>query len=39
MGLKQLHMTGAQAGFRTNNDHTNAKIIEMKCERLLKELK
>ncbi|PWW27314.1 aspartate kinase [Cytobacillus oceanisediminis] len=31
-------LTGAQAGFRTNNDHTNAKIIDMKCDRLLKEL-
>lgn len=31
-------LTGAQAGFRTNNDHSNAKIMEMKCDRLLKEL-
>jgi aspartate kinase len=37
-GIKAAALTGAQAGFRTNNDHTNAKIIEMKCERLLKEL-
>ena len=37
-GIKATSLTGAQAGFRTNNDHTNAKIIEMKCERLLEEL-
>ena len=33
-GLKALAMTGAQAGFRTNEDYTNAKIIEMKVESL-----
>ncbi len=38
-GIKAIALTGAQAGFRTNNDHTNAKIIEMKCDRLLRELK
>jgi aspartate kinase len=37
-GINAAALTGAQAGFRTNNDHTNAKIIEMKCDRLLKEL-
>ena len=26
-GIKAVALTGAQAGFRTNNDHTNAKII------------
>jgi aspartate kinase len=31
-------LTGAQAGFRTNNDHTSAKINEMKCDRLQREL-
>ncbi|MEK4030142.1 MULTISPECIES: aspartate kinase [Bacillaceae] len=31
-------MTGAQAGFITNDDHTNAKILEMRCDRLLKAL-
>ncbi|MFK2825048.1 aspartate kinase [Bacillus sp. B190/17] len=31
-------MNGAQAGFVTNDDHTNAKILEMKCDRLLKAL-
>lgn len=36
--VKAISYTGAQAGFLTNNDHTNAKIIEMKCDRLLKEL-
>jgi aspartate kinase len=34
-GIKATALTGAQAGFITNNDHNNAKIIEMKCERLL----
>jgi aspartate kinase len=37
-GIRATALTGAQAGFRTNSDHTNAKIIEMKCDRLLKEL-
>lgn len=37
-GINAVALTGAQAGFRTNNDHTNAKIMEMKCERLLHEL-
>lgn len=37
-GIKATALTGAQAGFVTNNDHTNAKIIDMKCDRLLKEL-
>ncbi len=37
-GIHATAMTGAHAGFITNNDHTNAKIIEMKCERLLNEL-
>jgi aspartate kinase len=37
-GIKAVSMTGAQAGFRTNDDFTNAKIMEMKCGRLLKEL-
>lgn len=37
-GIRTTAMTGAQAGFVTNNDHTNAKIIEMKCDRLLYEL-
>ncbi|CAM4031881.1 aspartate kinase [Lederbergia lenta] len=37
-GIKATAMTGAQAGFVTNDDHTNAKILEMKCNRLLREL-
>jgi aspartate kinase len=37
-GIKATAFTGAQAGFRTNSDHTNAKIIEMKCDRILREL-
>jgi len=37
-GIKAIALTGAQAGFRTNNDHSQAKIIEMKCDRLLREL-
>jgi len=37
-GIKAASLTGAQAGFRTNNDHGNAKIIEMKCDRVLQEL-
>ncbi|OIJ13111.1 aspartate kinase [Anaerobacillus alkalilacustris] len=36
--LKTMAMTGAQAGFRTNEDFSNAKIIEMKCEYLLEKL-
>ncbi|KQL54583.1 aspartate kinase [Heyndrickxia shackletonii] len=36
--IKATALTGSQAGFRTNAEHTNAKIIDMKCERLLKEL-
>ncbi len=38
-GVKATAFTGGQAGFRTNNDHTNAKIIDMRCERLLRALK
>ena len=37
-GINATALTGAQAGFRTNNDHANAKIIEMKCDRILREL-
>jgi aspartate kinase len=38
-GINAVALTGAQAGFRTNNDHTNAKILDMECDRLLRELK
>ncbi|KIY20753.1 MULTISPECIES: aspartate kinase [Mesobacillus] len=37
-GLNATALTGAQAGFRTNSEHTNARIMEMKCDRLLQEL-
>ncbi|RIW29302.1 aspartate kinase [Bacillus salacetis] len=37
-GIKATALTGAQAGFLTNSDHTNAKIINMNCNRLLSEL-
>ncbi|WP_078547025.1 aspartate kinase [Litchfieldia alkalitelluris] len=37
-GIHSTAFNGAQAGFRTNNDYTNAKIIEMKCDRLLQAL-
>ncbi|MBM7701919.1 aspartate kinase [Metabacillus iocasae] len=36
--IKATALTGAQAGFLTNSDFTNAKIIEMKCERIYEEL-
>lgn len=38
LNLKTMAMTGAQAGFRTNEDFSNAKIIEMKCDHLLEQL-
>lgn len=37
-GIKATALTGAQAGFRTNSEHTNARILEMNCDRLLQEL-
>lgn len=33
--INATSLTGAQAGFITNEEHTNAKILEMNCERLL----
>jgi aspartate kinase len=36
--ISAIALTGAQAGFLTNSDHTNAKILEMKCDRVKKEL-
>ena len=30
-GIKAAALNGAQAGFVTNDDFTNAKIIEMNC--------
>ncbi len=38
-GINATAFNGAQAGFITNDDHTNAKILEMKCDRLLETLK
>ncbi|HEX7065343.1 MAG TPA: aspartate kinase [Bacillales bacterium] len=38
-GLKAAALSGAQAGFRTSDDHRDAKIIDMKCERLRETLK
>ncbi|GIN18869.1 MAG TPA: aspartate kinase [Bacillus bacterium] len=38
-GIKATAMSGAQAGFLTNDDFTNAKILKMNCERLKEELK
>lgn len=37
-GIKATSFTGAQAGFRTNHDHTNAKITKMDPSRLLMAL-
>ncbi len=37
-GIRATALTGGQAGFRTNNDYTNAKIMEMKTDRLIDEL-
>lgn len=34
-GIKSTALTGAQAGFVTDDNYTNAKIIEMKTERLM----
>lgn len=36
-GMTAIALTGAQAGFRTNDEHTNAKIVEMKCSRIHEE--
>ncbi|KJD59619.1 aspartate kinase [Bacillus velezensis] len=37
-GIKAAALTGAQAGFLTNAQHTDAKIIEMRTERLFAAL-
>lgn len=36
-GIKATSLTGAQAGFKTNDDFTNAKIVKMDCQRLKEE--
>ncbi len=38
-GLKSEALTGGQAGFRTNEMFSHAKIVEMKCDRIEKLLK
>lgn len=38
-GIKACALTGQQAGFLTNSEFSEAKIIEMKPERVLQELK
>lgn len=38
-GIKTVTMNGAQAGFRTNGDHRDAKIVSMKCDRLKESFK
>lgn len=37
-GIKASAFTGAQAGFKTNDDFTNAKILEIDPSRILKAL-
>jgi aspartate kinase len=37
-GIAAASLSGAQAGFLTNEDYTNAKILDMRCERLRREL-
>ncbi|WP_332630627.1 aspartate kinase [Halalkalibacter flavus] len=39
MGITATAQTGAQAGFRTNNEFSNAKIVDMNCDGLIKQLK
>jgi aspartate kinase len=36
--VKAVALTGGQAGFHTSDEHGNSKIVEMKCERIYKEL-
>jgi aspartate kinase len=38
-GISATALTGGQAGFRTNEEFGNAKIVEMNCERVLSDLK
>ncbi|MDQ0245739.1 aspartate kinase [Bacillus fengqiuensis] len=37
-GIRAAALNGAQAGFLTNSDFNSAKIIEMRCDRLIEEL-
>ncbi|WP_261132937.1 aspartate kinase [Bacillus sp. Marseille-Q3570] len=36
--LRSLAFTGAKAGFKTNTEHTNAKIVEMDCKNIIHAL-
>ncbi len=38
MGYRAISFTGSQVGIITSNNHTNARIIEIKGERLIKAL-
>lgn len=38
-GISATSLTGYQAGFRTNNDYTNAKILDVDTKRILEEFK
>lgn len=38
LGYKAISFTGAQVGIVTDNSHTKAKIVEVRSERILKEL-
>lgn len=37
-GIRAIALTGAQAGFRTNDEHGDASILDMQCDRIYKEL-
>ncbi|WP_221564450.1 aspartate kinase [Alkalihalobacillus sp. TS-13] len=36
--IRSLAFTGAKAGFKTNTEHTNAKIVEMDCKNIIHTL-
>ncbi|WP_408011018.1 aspartate kinase [Pseudalkalibacillus sp. A8] len=36
--IQSLAFTGAKAGFKTNTEHTNAKIVEMDCKKIVHAL-
>jgi aspartate kinase len=38
-GINAAAITGAKAGFRTNNEYQSAKIIDMQCDSLVEMLK
>lgn len=37
-GVPAISFTGSQSGIITSNDHTNARIIDIKCHRIQEEL-